>query len=196
MIKSLTKTPLKDILSLHCSEIDLDLTWSTGQSWKATNKLPLFRNTFNETLWMATHNFDFTKKWPFKSETIRSIFYDPPFVIRKYATNNKMMKRFGAFSTPEEATYAHQQVLTEAMRCLKKQGKIIVKIQDFTMDHGRLYCASGIIFREAISLGFVPIDHFVQPTSGMVSGQVKRQKTARKAHVDWWVFEKSSKKTW
>lgn len=196
MIKSLTKNPLLDILALHCKEdIQLDLTWSTGQIWQKVNFLPIFRNSLRNEKG-SNMSFDFCQKWPFPSSTLTGIIYDPPFMIRKQPTTNTLANRFGYFSSPEAATKAHKKVLKSAFRCLKTGGKLVVKIQNFTMDHGRLYCASAIIFREAQQAGFVPVDHFVQPTTPRISGQVKKQKTARKSHVEWWVFEKSDKKVW
>jgi len=194
MIKSLTKTPLRDILSLHCKKmpIELDLTWGKGNLWKGL-PIPAMRNALSDNHG-SNMSFDFREEWPVKNDSISGIIYDPPFLIKRGRTNSFMIEKFSCFSSVEEATKAHQEVIRRAFDALKLYGKFVVKIQDHTCDHGRVYFASQKIFSLALEVGFVAVDHFVQIGKPLIDPRVKKQLTARKSHVDWFVFEKSKKK--
>lgn len=192
-IKTTSKTPLQDIIRLHRFQCDLDLTWGKGQVWKNLTP-PEGRNSLHGTPG-SNLSFDFSSRWPIPSSSLKGVLYDPPFIIKKNSHGSFMVDTFGAFDSPAHATACHRIVMANAFRCLTVGGKLVVKIQDCTIDHGRVYFASPIIYHLAQEAGLVAIDHFsTKANNTLLSPKVVQQKTARKDHVDWWVFEKSNKR--
>ena len=126
----------------------------------------------------------------FIDNTIRSITYDPPFLIGNGTT--RMEKKYGSFSTAARLFHHYNKALQEISRILIPSGILVVKCQDVT--HGsQLYLSSVNIINAARDYGLTCIDYFIRVNYNL-SYKSTATKHSSKIHTFFLVFRKKSRK--
>ena len=121
--------------------------------------------------------------------------FDPPFLVEATKPGKKrtgmMVNRFTSFRTIDELWEFYKSAINESFRVLEPGGKLVTKSQDITYGN-RMWASSSEIYNFAIQAGFKPVDRFIYENKKPfgLPPNVKEQKHARKAHSDFWVFEK------
>ncbi len=200
MIKSIDydqENIIRNIIELHSGEIELDPTYSKGNFYKHIQK-PKYCFDINPVasgVWQAD-----VIDLPIKSNSIKSIMFDPPFLATKGPSlevndgSNKINKRFGVYPNEEELHCFYCNALRELYRVLKDKGILIFKCQD-KVSSGKQYLSHVFIINEAEKLGFYCKDLFVLLAKNrIVANWQKNQKHARKYHSYFLVFQKTNKR--
>lgn len=189
---------IKNIMSLYdISRFDLDCTYSMGQFWKnlpePVHKSDLYPKKKDV---IEANSVDL----PFNDESLRSIMFDPPFVIAgdTYKNNGEgssiIAKRFEGYKDFNELKKHYYGTLKEASRILKENGFIVVKCQD-VVAQSKNHFSHCLIMNMSLELGFFPRDLFVLLAKHRINSfngsKWKRQIHARKHHSFFWVLQKT-----
>jgi hypothetical protein len=191
---------IKNIMFLYeIEQFDLDCTYSKGAFWKdlpsPINKSDL--HPFNDTVIQSS-----SESLPFEENSMKSIMYDPPFVIAgaTYKSNKEgsslMAKRFEGYTTYEDLMKNYYLTLKELYRICAKDGFVVMKCQD-TVSSGKNHFTHTMIMNMAMGLGFYPKDLFILNSNTRVNSfgtKWTRQQHARKYHSYFWVFQKTNPK--
>jgi len=173
---------------------DVDPTYSTGRFWtglpKPLQKFDMFPQTPDTQ--QANSNC-----LPLENESINSIMFDPPFVIKNIERANgkrgKIEQRFYGYPTIGLLREHYRTSLQEFFRILKPAGIIAFKCQD-TISSSINYCIHAEIIQMALAIGFTFADLFVLGNRNvMLDPRVKNQRHARKNHSYYLVFRKPKK---
>jgi hypothetical protein len=201
MIKSIYYTNdevIQAIMELYKIEkFDLDCTYSKGVFWKKigdpvhkTDLLPQVEGVIEAN----------SEELPFDNNSMKSIMYDPPFVIvggKGYRDNKEgssiIAKRFEGYKDWNELRTNYYNSLKELYRICDEGGYVVMKCQD-TVSGGKNHFTHVMVMNMAQELGFYPRDLFVLLAKGRISSfngtKWKKQEHARKFHSYFWVFEK------
>ena len=188
----------ENILKLF-SDLDyyeLDPCFSTGVFYKKGLKQPRLKFDINPQS-EDTQNAD-VRCLPLEDETIKTIIFDPPFVIgvpnasKDTEGSNKTFNRFSGFHTKNEQAKFYYDSLKELHRVLKQDGIIAFKCQD-TVSSGKQYMVHFEIIAMAQAIGFYVKDLFILcKKHRMNSGKWNVQRHARKHHCYYLVLQKVS----
>ena len=133
---------------------------------------------------------------PLPDNSVKSIMFDPPFLATKGPSlksnkGNKIVNRFGAYSSEEELNLFYSDSLTEFYRVLRPDGILVFKCQD-KVSNGIQRMTHIYICNEAEKVGFKILDLFVLLAKVRLTPewQVKNQQHARKYHSYFLVFQK------
>lgn len=187
---------IKNIMDLYNIErFDLDCTYSKGGFWKnlphPVNKTDLY--PVNESVICAS-----SENLPFNDGSMKSIMYDPPFVVagKTYRDNKEgssiIAKRFEGYSTYEELKRNYYYTLKELYRVCENGGVLVFKCQD-TVSGGKNHFSHVMVMNMAMELGFYPRDLFILLAKMRLNSfgtKWTKQEHARKYHSYFWVFEK------
>ena len=187
---------ITNIMSLYnIDRFDLDCTYSKGNFWKdlpsPVNKSDIY--PVNDTVVEAS-----SESLPFDDNSMKSIMYDPPFVIagRSYRENKEgssiIAKRFEGYETYSQLMSNYYNTLKELYRVCDKGGYVVMKCQD-TVSGGRNHFSHVMIMNMALELGFYPRDLFILTSKMRINSfgtKWTKQEHARKYHSYFWVFEK------
>jgi hypothetical protein len=187
---------IKNIMGLYnIEQFDLDCTYSTGNFWKnlpaPKHKSDLFPK--NDTIIRAS-----SENLPFDDNSMKSVMYDPPFVIagKSYKDNKDgssiIAKRFEGYTNYRELTENYYNTLKELYRVCEKGGLVVMKCQD-TVSGGKNHFTHCLIMNMAMQIGFYPRDMFVLTSNVRINSfgtKWTKQEHARKYHSYFWVFEK------
>ena len=187
---------IKNIMELYGIErFDLDCTYSKGAFWKdlpsPINKSDIYPS--NDTVVEAS-----SENLPFGDSTMKSIMYDPPFVIAGASDKNNregssiIAKRFEGYANYRELTENYFNTLKELYRVCEKGGFVVMKCQD-TVSGGKNHFTHCLIMNMAMEIGFYPRDMFVLTSNVRINSfgtKWTKQEHARKYHSYFWVFEK------
>lgn len=183
---------IKAIIQLHNNgeNFDLDPTYSKGVFWKGLTppklKFDLFPQT-EDTVQASANSL------PLESESISSIMFDPPFVVRDVSKPHTgiIANRFWAFRTVKDLWNFYDKSLEEFHRILKKGGIVAFKCQDLVTS-GKQWMSHFEIMKYAENRGYHLKDLFIlyRGDSVMFSPNMKVQKHARKTHCYFLVLEK------
>lgn len=187
---------IKNIMELYnIEQFDLDCTYSKGAFWKdlpsPINKSDIYPS--NDTVIEAS-----SENLPFEDGSMKSIMYDPPFVIAgsSYKGNKEgssiIAKRFEGYSNYRELTENYYNTLKELYRVCEKGGFVVMKCQD-TVSGGKNHFTHCLIMNMAMQIGFYPRDMFVLTSNVRINSfgtKWTKQEHARKYHSYFWVFEK------
>jgi hypothetical protein len=190
---------ITNIMHLYGIErFDLDCTYSKGNFWKGlpdpTHKTDLYPH-FDHVMEANSENL------PFDSGSMKSIMYDPPFIIVGSGVNYKnnkegssiMAKRFEGYGTYEDLKSNYYNTLKELYRICENGGFVVMKCQD-TVSGGKQHFSHVMVMNMAFSLGFYPRDMFILTSNVRVNAfngtKWSKQHHARKYHSYFWVFEK------
>jgi hypothetical protein len=190
---------ITNIMHLYGIErFDLDCTYSKGNFWKGLpdpiHKTDIYPH-FDHVIEANSENL------PFESGSMKSIMYDPPFIIVGSGVNYKnnkegssiMAKRFEGYGTYEDLKSNYYNTLKELYRVCEKGGFVVMKCQD-TVSGGKQHFSHVMVMNMAFSLGFYPRDMFILTSNVRVNAfngtKWSKQYHARKYHSYFWVFEK------
>lgn len=198
MIKSISYNEAEiqeNILKLY-SELDyyeLDPCYSKGVFYKKI-KQPKLKFDINP-LTEDTKKAD-VRNLPLKEKSVKSIMFDPPFVIglpngsKDKVDSNKTFNRFSGFFSKKEQSKFYLDSLKELYRVLSDDGIIAFKCQD-TVSSGKQYIVHAEIIQMAQELGFYIKDIFILLSNHrMNSGKWKVQRHSRKYHCYYLVLKK------
>ena len=185
---------IQNILKLYNEErpIECDITYSVGQFYKENT----FKNDNGETvtiqLGQPKYKFDLYPQTedtikletegviPLDDNSVSSIMFDPPFIIRENKTETSVIaNRFCSYSNREELYKSYYLWIKECYRVLKPDGILIIKHQD---------CISSQCFMTSVeyswliaeSVGFNTVDSFTLLAKSRIKGNIKQQKHARR----------------
>lgn len=146
-------------------------------------------------------SFGDCRNLPLEDNSLNCIMFDPPFLattgksLQSNDDSNRITKRFGAYNSETELHQFYIDSLKEFYRILKNKGILIFKCQDKTSSQ-KQYMSHVFIMNEAVKIGYYPKDLFILVAKNRIvaNWQLENQKSARKFHCYFWVFEKSNKK--
>jgi hypothetical protein len=187
---------IKSIMDLYkIDRFDLDCTYSKGSFWKdlpgPVNKSDLI--PVNNSVIGAS-----SEDLPFEDNSMKSIMYDPPFVIAgaSYKGNKEgssiIAKRFEGYTNYQELKENYYNSLKELYRICDKGGYVVMKCQD-TVSGGKQHFSHVMIMNMAYEIGFYPRDLFILVSNVRINSfgtKWTKQEHARKYHSYFWVFEK------
>jgi hypothetical protein len=206
MVKSVCESnyeAITNIMELYkIEQFDLDCTYSKGNFWKnlpsPTHKSDIY--PINDSVINAS-----SENLPFDDGSMKSVMYDPPFIIvgsgKSYKNDKEgssiMAKRFEGYGTFEELKSNYYYSLRELYRITEKGGFVVMKCQD-TVSGGKQHITHLMIMNMAMSLGFYPRDFFILTSKVRVNAfngtKWTKQFHARKYHSYFIVLEKTKPK--
>lgn len=186
---------IQAIITLHNNgeSFDVDPTYSTGRFWRGLTLPRLKFDIRPQAEGVVAASAD---RLPLGSESVKSIMFDPPFVIRESGKSHtgKIANRFSAFRTVRDLWEFYDCALEEFWRILQVGGIVAFKCQD-TITGGEQYMSHYEIMKKAEALGFHCKDIFVLHNPNVLfSPNMAKQQHARKTHSYYLVFEKRKKK--
>lgn len=189
-------TIIKNILKLHCDgDVELDPTYSVGNFYKKL-KQPKYKFDLKPQI-DGVVQAD-SRYLPVKSESIKTIMFDPPFLIGSSKYNETKYgsciigKRFSQFRNYFELEDLYRKSLSEFYRILINHGIVIFKCQDTIVGRKQFFIHIDI-YKWAMNTGFYALDLFIYLTKNrMVDNRI--QKHARKFNSYFWVFKKTKRK--
>lgn len=116
---------------------------------------------------------------PFDASSIKSIIFDPPFIVSGNS-KCKMAQRYGSFSSLEELKTFYKDSLISLQRVLKHGGLLIFKFQDFIIGR-KQHLILPYIYSVARELNFAVRDLFILLAKNRI-GYQQNQNHARKYH--------------
>jgi hypothetical protein len=187
---------IRNIMDLYkIDQFDLDCTYSKGNFWKKLpqpkNKTDLF--PINDTVTRAN-----TENLPFNDSSMKSIMYDPPFIIaskniKNYKEGSGLMSnRFHGYLSYKELKLNYYNSLKELYRICDEGGFLIFKCQD-TVSGGKNCFTHVMVMNMAQQIGFYPKDLFILLAKNRIHSYGTKwpvQLHARKYHSYFWVFQK------
>lgn len=187
---------ITNIMSLYnIEQFDLDCTYSKGNFWKGLPEPKIKSDTHPTSEIVIKAN---SEELPFENNSMKSIMYDPPFVIsgKDYKTNKEgssiIAKRFEGYTTFNHLKNNYYNSLKELYRVCDKGGHVIFKCQD-TVSGGKNHFTHVMVMNMALELGFYPRDLFILSSKARINsfgGRWNKQEHARKHHSYFWIFEK------
>lgn len=203
MIKSVYDTNydvIKNIMELHdIEQFDLDCTYSTGSFWKNLPKPKLKTDIEPVVEGVMECN---SENLPFEDGSMKSIMYDPPFVIvgKTFKENKQgssvIAKRFSGYQTFEELKSNYYKSLKELYRITEENGIVVMKCQD-QVSGGKNYFTHSMVMSMVNQIGFYLKDLFILTSKvrmNSMGGRWKKQQHARKYHSYFIVLEKRKPK--
>lgn len=188
---------IKDIMSLYnIEQFDLDCTYSKGVFWKKLPQPKIKSDLYPIDSSVICAN---TEDLPFEDNSMKSIMYDPPFVIagKTYKENVEgssiIAKRFEGYETFDDLKKNYYRSLKELYRICDNDGLVVFKCQD-TVSGGKNHFTHAMIINMALELGFYPRDLFILVNNVRLNSfgeKWKRQQHARKYHCYFIVLEKT-----
>ncbi len=192
---------LLSILRLHvpAGVIDCDPTYSKGQFYKdGVIKQPRLRFDLYPS-GPGIEKAD-CRRLPIEDNILNCMILDPPFLAATGKSlsdkiGNIINRRFGVYPNEKALHQFYIDSLQEAYRVLKPHGILIFKCQD-KVSSGTQFLSHVFIANEAVKSGFYPRDLFILLAKSRLTAdwQVRNQKSARKYHCYFLVFEKDGKK--
>lgn len=191
---------IKNIMSLYkIDQFDLDCTYSKGAFWK---NLPQPRiKTDLHPVTTDTIQAD-SEHLPFDDNSMKSIMYDPPFVIpgKTYKENKEgssvIAKRFNGYENYFKLTDNYFNTLKELYRVCEDNGFVVMKCQD-TVSGGKNHFTHVMIMNMALKIGFYPKDLFILVAKIRINSfgsRWSKQEHARKFHSYYLIFQKTTPK--
>jgi hypothetical protein len=191
---------IKNIMSLYnIEQFDLDCTYSKGLFWKNLPQPKIKSDLIPAYDDVIEANSEYL---PFEDNAMKSVMYDPPFVIsgKSYKENKEgssvIAKRFEGYTTYEKLTSNYYKTLVELYRVCDNGGIVVMKSQD-TVSGGKNHFTHVMVMNMAMKIGFYPRDLFILVAKMRINsfgGKWNKQEHARKHHCYYWVFEKTTPK--
>jgi hypothetical protein len=181
---------IKGILYLYCPDgIDLDPTYSKGVFYKGEPQLePKYKSDLFPCV--AGCEQSNANKLRFDNCSLKTIMFDPPFIVGHERPTGKIGKRFSEFKNITELWKWYDECLREFYRILKPKGILIFKCQDMA-ESGHQRWSHLHIMNEAEKIGYYNRDLFVLIAKHrFISFNCKKQHLARKYHSYFLVLEK------
>lgn len=192
---------IRNILRLHVPEgkIDCDPTYSTGAFYNGTGVDPPGLRFDIKPQAEGVIEAD-ARHLPLEDCSVSCMMLDPPFLATtgkslREGTGNRINRRFGVYPDEKSLHQMYRDIIREAYRVLKKDGILIFKCQD-KVSGGKQYLSHVFVINTAVETGFYPKDLFVLLAKNrlVADWQLRNQKTARKFHCYFIVFQKRDTK--
>lgn len=176
-------------LYLPAGRVQLDVCYNKGGFYRSGHvQSPEIKNDLFIRA-PGLENFD-VRYMPYSDETIVSIVFDPPFLVGP--EDNKMIKRYGGFSSIEDMFYFQDDSIREIARVLKKGGFLIAKTQDFT--HGRQKYFTALYQVQVCRHNKLHlIDSFILVNRNRLRSKNGKQSSSVSAHCFFNVYQKQSR---
>lgn len=134
------------------------------------------------------------RRLPLMNESIKSILFDPPFVISgdagKENPTGLISQRFTCFKNYADLSSLYRSAISEMYRILEVGGILVFKCQD-TVASRKQYLTHVDVVKWAEEEGFYSKDLFILITNNvMTDSRWKEQQHARKLHSYFLVFKK------
>jgi len=191
---------ITNIMHLYNIErFDLDCTYSKGSFWKDLPD-PVYKTDLipaNDTVVEAN-----SENLPFEDGSMRSIMYDPPFVVAgaSYKNNKEgssiIAKRFEGYTNYNDLMENYYKTLKELHRICEKDGLVVMKCQD-TVSGGKNHFTHSMIMNMAMDIGFYPRDLFILHNKVRINSfgtKWTKQEHARKYHSYFIILQKTKPK--
>jgi len=183
---------LLGIQKLYTGEFEYDATYGMGNFYKGNVKEPLIKSDISPKF-SDVKKIDSTSI-PFKTSSILSIIFDPPFVVGPSKFPGIIRDKYGCYKDVKSLWGMYYKSMEEFYRILNNGGFLIFKCQDI-VSSGKNWFTHVEIMNYAYKIGFYPRDLFVLLAKHRLnSPSMKNQKHARKYHSFFWVLEKSKQK--
>lgn len=170
---------------------DLDCTYNRGRFYRNGIQVPRFKTD------IVPIDGDVipacATALPFRSNSFKSIIFDPPFFAIGGKDANIKFK-YGAFNSIDQLWATYQGAMLEAYRVLKPQGHLVFKCQDFICGRQQFLIHADII-KYAQSINLYPRDLFIKlATHVPIAWNHNNQNHARKFHCYFIVLQKKVRK--
>lgn len=181
---------IKAILQIHNDnqDIECDPMYFKGNFYKDGVNKPKYKFDINPQV--AECEYGDATNLPLESNSLNSIMLDPPFLfgIHGKTKNYYSARTHTIFYDFGELEKCYKGILSNAYRCLKKNGLLIFKCQDYTdskttMTHCKVY-------EWATEMGFYAKDLAILVLPNKVYNGNTKQRHLRKIHTYFWVFIK------
>ena len=180
---------LFDIITLHNNLLpfEVDLSWGNGGFWK-NPRAPILPKIRMDLL--PTGNLIADVEFlPFKSRSLHSVVFDPPF-IHAPGKDSIMGKRFSGYPSQKALMAMYRRAGSEIYDALAPGGLLVWKCQDI-VESGKQVWNHCKIIDWCGYLGFELIDLFILTASNRPVGHNHgRQVHARKHHSYFLCFRK------
>lgn len=179
-------------LYLKGKRIHLDLCYNIGSFYSRSYSItaPELKNDLNLPDQAAGITGWDCRNTPLKSLSIRSIIFDPPFLIGR--GDDKMTRRYGGYKSSADMFLFHTESLREISRILSAGGILIAKVQDFC--HGRQkYFPSVYQVIAARDFGLDLIDSFILMNKNRIRGKYAGTLSSASGHCFFHVYRKAAR---
>lgn len=179
---------LREVCALWTAPTDIiaDVTYGKGVFWRWSKKLP-------------HHRFDLAdgvdaRSLPLDNASCDVVVIDPPYrsTHGSVSTQERTDGMFGNFALGSESLDSmddvlnlYGEMLVEARRVLRSDGRVFVKCQDMTYS-SRLHLASLDVLERMNTAGFELLDQFILMNTTRIPAR-GTQKVARRSHSVLWV---------
>jgi hypothetical protein len=198
-VQTSNEDAIRNIMELYKIErFDLDCTYSKGNFWRGLPEPTYKTDLYPHYDHVIESN---SEDLPFENNSMKSIMYDPPFVIVGKGNTHRnggikssiIAKRFEGYGTYEDLKTNYYNTLKELYRICDDGGFVVMKCQD-TVSGGKQYFSHVMVMNMAYTIGFYPKDMFILTSNVRVNAfngsKWTKQIHARKYHSYFWVFEK------
>lgn len=174
--------------------IHLDLCYNRGGFYSVKKypvALPEIRNDINSEFFYSgfTNSVWDCRQTLLRNSSIRSIMFDPPFLIG----SNKMTDRYGGFAFADDMFEFQSDSVREISRILMPGGWLVTKIQDFTKG-GQKYFPSICQVNSCRENNLDLIDSFIVMNKSRMRGATAGEKSSISIHCFFHVFQKVTRK--
>ena len=178
---------LQNIIDLHTGPIQADMSFGSGCFYK---NIPRPEFCFDIAPRVSGVIPADVCHLPLADSVLRSVFFDPPFMIRT-GPGADLKERFGQQTgTIKDLWNFYFFAIREIYRVLLPSGWLVFKCQDGVLS-GINNFTHVVVCEYGVKLGFKPIDLFILLAKyRMTDPTHKVQKHARKYHSYFWVFKK------
>ena len=182
-----------DILEMyvHAGSRILDLTYGRGVFWQKADRSK-YKVVTNDIKCPADYSYDL-RDTGFSAGEFDVVILDPPYMHGGKTVKPSINQCYLNENGDHRSIVAlYEAGLRESWRLLPPKGLVVVKCQDET-ESGKQQLTHVEVFQAAIEIGYKCLDLFVLVQSTIPAMRVSYQKSARKNHSYFMVFQRKGK---